>query len=1131
MKRSDEFKLKVLSLIKPEIIDRNSKKRYELMMRASRPKRNRKWMIPSTIAAVLLLAVLGVWLFGSGNGLKQVPIYQGMSVSSTLPNTSASVDEHYLLLGEQQGGQPQDDEISGDHKDGHENPDSDKPFGDEPPIEEEVKSSLEVVGGARSIFYAQPNQTVYITVHINNPDAFEILSFTLNGVKYTSYMFKEGSDLENLILEVNVGAVEGIQEYTIDAIKYVDGTEIKDVRMDGDRTVRVGVATDKQPTASVANESIGFNDISFDVVLDDPLSLINQSGGRVYAVLYDGETILETVEVWDGRLNTVRFKELKTNTLYQYAIVADYDSLSGNGRELITLYKKAFYTNAIVLFDAVTVSQEGLSFGYAWHENASDKQISLLSLWKDGAKISDLSASATSVSGLLSGHTYTLIASYWNDDKTEQISITFTTQAKTAPTVSVTNPTKTQTSIGFGISVTDPDQLCTLTKIELVHANGTVEADSLDVRAFENLLSNNDYTVKITYTYDLNDGKGLQTANKTLVIKTKAKVAPVVSLSINNVTETSISYSYTLTDVDSVLATLIVRLLDADGNVIATATDTAGAFEGLTASRKYTVVVEYTFDLNDGVGVRMLTKSISTATVKILSITAQVPVINAGASVTIQIKIEDIPNVTLQSVMIDGKEVSLTKTALYYYATFSPKSTGGKYTVILGTMSFDGGSVPMNYVSDLDILVMGEISVDSVVLSNGTHYYWSGEDVTAYVNFIGSEPFTITKVYIESGYVNAKSEILIRKVTDVQYALESIPTDPFRITGFVYEYNGKTYEVTTNQIDVLFIEIPKQTSPIEISTPEQLQNMQPGRDYILTQDIDMSGFDWTPFQYYGVLNGNGYTIRNLTLDGVTSMFKNSGSNCYIVNLNLENVLLSVYVPEAVPNFYVAILSTYDDEKGKNNGPTVANCHITGSIELVLEVNDSEEVADVISLFAFSRYGLITDSSFNGSMNLTVKKTFQGGYYVFGMVSTSSISYGQLVSGEIDLTITAGDKVLKKTLTSLHETTSSWEMGAEATEYYTVVGDCVYVTQGVKTMHRNCLPDSWSNINFTKVVIPKTVKAVGWDTFSTDSTLTIVYYEGSEAEWKNVAIGGNNDALSNATMYFYSESRPTTAGNY
>ncbi len=57
---------------------------------------------------------------------------------------------------------------------------------------------------------------------------------------------------------------------------------------------------------------------------------------------------------------------------------------------------------------------------------------------------------------------------------------------------------------------------------------------------------------------------------------------------------------------------------------------------------------------------------------------------------------------------------------------------------------------------------------------------------------------------------------------------------------------------------------------IHISTPEQLSAMRedPNASYVLDDDIDMSGFDWVPFSFHGVLNGNGHAILNLNVKTV-----------------------------------------------------------------------------------------------------------------------------------------------------------------------------------------------------------------------------------------------------------------------
>ena len=91
-------------------------------------------------------------------------------------------------------------------------------------------------------YYADLNEDVYIHIHINNPDEFEILSFTLNGEKYSSYMFEYGSNMEVIIIKVNVGRESGIKEYTIDAIKYIDKQAIKDVIIHGEKTISIFVS-------------------------------------------------------------------------------------------------------------------------------------------------------------------------------------------------------------------------------------------------------------------------------------------------------------------------------------------------------------------------------------------------------------------------------------------------------------------------------------------------------------------------------------------------------------------------------------------------------------------------------------------------------------------------------------------------------------------------------------------------------------------------------------------------------------------------------------------------------------------------------------------------------------------------
>ena len=66
---------------------------------------------------------------------------------------------------------------------------------------------------------------------------------------------------------------------------------------------------------------------------------------------------------------------------------------------------------------------------------------------------------------------------------------------------------------------------------------------------------------------------------------------------------------------------------------------------------------------------------------------------------------------------------------------------------------------------------------------------------------------------------------------------------------------------------------------------------------------------------------------------------------------------------------------------------------------------------------------------------------------------------------------------------------------------------------------------------TSVVIPDSATSIDDDAFGKCSSLTSVYYKGTAEDWGKISIYSNNTALTNATRYYYSETQPTTTGNY
>ncbi|DAA86739.1 TPA: hypothetical protein CPT87_08140 [Candidatus Gastranaerophilales bacterium HUM_5] len=156
-----------------------------------------------------------------------------------------------------------------------------------------------------------------------------------------------------------------------------------------------------------------------------------------------------------------------------------------------------------------------------------------------------------------------------------------------------------------------------------------------------------------------------------------------------------------------------------------------------------------------------------------------------------------------------------------------------------------------------------------------------------------------------------------------------------------------------------------------IKSSDDLQNIQNdvSAKYILMNDINLSGYLWTPIKdFSGEFNGNGYVINNLELNNPATdsqgLFSSISQGAKVSNLGLENVNI-------IGKHYTGSLAAY------SNG-VINNCYVTGTVS---------------SSYYFSEVGgLIGSTGFYGSISYCYSTAnVSGGDYVGGLVGSTRIT--------------------------------------------------------------------------------------------------------------------------------------------
>lgn len=454
------------------------------------------------------------------------------------------------------------------------------------------------VGTDQVDYYAEANSDFYLHIHIYNPEQFEILSFTLNDYKYQSYQFEEGSTGSLLILKLKTPLEPGYHEYFLSNIKYIDGTEIKDVDMsEANKSVKIGVQYMDYPTFEIADEEIGYEKYSATFNVEDYQDIYLQYGATI-SVSKDNKVIFEKDYTEDKIY--LQLDNLETNSEYFVEIYSEFETFKGNGIENVSLYSGSFTTKNGVEIVATTNKRDASFEVNSYLDNFN---ILTADLYKDGALITGAEDFVNiKFDDLYSDSAYELVLTYeygQNYYHGEE-RLTFTTKEVTKPSAETEIISSSKNSVEFKTDTIDSDNTIKEISYELYDGSKLVDS-SKNETMFDGLLSNHSYGLKTIVTYDLYNGEGNKTIELTDTFTTQKNNLPTVTIGTISPSYESVDFDFKIEDSDKVITDVKVIVSDYDG-VVKIGDENTRSFDSLLACHYYELKVELIYDLRDGKG-------------------------------------------------------------------------------------------------------------------------------------------------------------------------------------------------------------------------------------------------------------------------------------------------------------------------------------------------------------------------------------------------------------------------------------------------------------------------------------------------------------------------------------------------
>jgi len=486
-------------------------------------------------------------------------------------------------------------------------------------LDETVFQSLDV---SPNIDYVIDNTTVSrIDITLNEADPYNVFT----GVNRFIEVFDESGALINTFSEVSDETEISLTNLLSDheyrfvysaAVDYSDGSGTLTRELHSET-----ISTDaySEPSASINGINPGEEDVDFSLSLSDPDSL----GATLDSVVLNlSGSEADRIDAPSQGSHT--FSTLYSDTAYALVLTYSYDMQDGNGVQTVSVeetFTTLAYTEPDVNISENTLDETSINFDVTLTDpDGKLSSLESIELYMDGTlqdSIEPPNFGSHSFTGLLSDTAYTIKATYTYELNNNEGTVTstseyaFQTDAYSEPSLSITTSAISEETADVTVSLSDPDSRATLEEYVLESSLGVEDTKSTSIEGVTNyttLYSNETYTVRVTYTYDLNNNEGPQTVEETHTFTTEAYSKPSAELTNLDFVGSDLSVDVsTLVDPDGRVTTLNLVLyvdgVQAQTLTAITANTTQTFTDVYEVDKEFTVVLTADYDLNESSGV------------------------------------------------------------------------------------------------------------------------------------------------------------------------------------------------------------------------------------------------------------------------------------------------------------------------------------------------------------------------------------------------------------------------------------------------------------------------------------------------------------------------------------------------